>query len=64
MASAGLELPDDLEALRALALRQHEELDARDEKIEALGAEIQRLVEAVRLLRHQRFGHTSERVAP
>ena len=43
MASAGLELPDDLEALRALALRQHEELDARDEKIEALGAEIQRL---------------------
>jgi transposase len=64
MASVAIELPEDLEALRAFALRQHEEIDARDEKIEALGIEIQHLVEAVRLLRHQRFGRTSERVPP
>jgi len=72
---APIELPEDPGALRALALRQHDELD---EKSRALGAQQQRvdeqaqqlagqaeqirqLEEYVRLLKHQRFGRSSER---
>jgi len=49
-----LELPEDPEALRALALRQHEQLDAQSEEIRVLR-------EYVRLLKHHRFGRTSEK---
>ena len=75
MQGAPIELPEDPGALRALALRQHDELD---EKSRALGAQQQRvdeqaqqlagqaeqirqLEEYVRLLKHQRFGRSSER---
>jgi hypothetical protein len=49
---AARELPDDVDALRALALRQQAELDAQ-------AAQIRQLEEFVRLLRHQRFGSPS-----
>ena len=83
MGDVAIELPDDVESLRTLALRQVQELDQRDAQLDARmheleaktheldareiqiqkqAAEIQRLLEAVRLLRHQRFGRTSERV--
>ena len=76
MGDVAIELPDDVESLRALALHQHQELHQRDAQLEAKtheldaraiqiqeqSVEIQRLLEAVRLLRHQRFGRTSERV--
>ena len=63
MTSAAHELPADLEALRALALHQQHEIDTRDEKIDALGDEIRQLREYVRLLRHQRFGRSSEQTS-
>jgi transposase len=53
---------------RALETKEHtleaktRELEARDALVEEQSLEIQRLIEAVRLLRHQRFGRTSERV--
>jgi transposase len=66
--SAPIELPEDLESLRALVLRQHAELT---EKSSLLGAHQQQLAEQaeqircleeyVRLLKHQRFGRSSER---
>jgi hypothetical protein len=49
-----IELPDDPEELRALALRQHEQLDAQSEEIRVLR-------EYVRLLKYHRFGHSSEK---
>ena len=55
------ELPEDLDALRALALQQQQALGARDEQIDALAAEVRQLREYLRLLKHQRFGRTSER---
>jgi transposase len=51
------ELPEDVDALRALALQQQT-------KIDALGAQIRQLEEYVRLLKHQRFGRTSEKADP
>lgn len=65
--SAARELPDDVDALRALVLRQRAELAAqgdvlaeKSERIDALGAQIRQLEEYVRLLKHHRFGRTSE----
>lgn len=48
------ELPDDVEGLRALVIRSQAELAEKEEQI-------RQLEEYVRLLRHQRFGRTSER---
>lgn len=61
MTSIARELPEDAEALRAHALQLHHELGARDEKIESQAAQIRQLREYVRLLKHQRFGRTSEK---
>jgi transposase len=62
-----IELPDDLEALRELALRQQEQIDAQlhqlDEKgslVDALSEELRTLREYIRLLKHHRFGRKSE----
>lgn len=55
MPIASIELPHDLESLRALALRQQAQLQARD-------AQILLLEEYLRLLKHYRFGRTSEQV--
>jgi transposase len=63
-----IELPDDPEALRELALRQHEQIRAHlhqlDEKsslVDAQAEEIRVLREYIRLLKHHRFGRTSEK---
>lgn len=53
-------LPDSLEELRELALRQHSELHGQSQRIEAQTEEIRVLREYIRLLRHQRFGRKSE----
>ncbi len=63
MSSPSIDLPSDLDSLRDLALRQHGEIAARDEKISAQDAEIRHLIECLRLLRHQRFGSKSEKHA-
>ncbi len=67
MSTAPIELPGDLEALRDYALRQHERLDTQshqlDEKaslIDAQSDELRILREHIRLLKHHRFGRTSE----
>jgi transposase len=64
---APIELPDDPEALRELALRQrhelHEKSELLDEKeslVDALSDELRTLREYIRLLKHQRFGRKSE----
>jgi transposase len=66
--SAPIELPEDPEALRALALRQHAELaekssalDAHQQQLAEQAEQIRWLEEYVRLLKHQRFGRSSER---
>jgi transposase len=61
--SAARELPEDVDALRALALQQQTELDAKSERIDAQAAQIRQLEEFVRLLRHHRFGRTSEQTS-
>lgn len=63
MSSPSINLPSDLDSLRDLALRQHNEIEARDEKISAQNAEIRHLLERLRLLRHQHFGSKSEKHA-
>ena len=67
MSIASFELPDDPEALRELALRQREQINAQlhrlDEKaslIDAQAEELRTLREYIRLLKHQRFGRKSE----
>jgi len=50
----GVTLPEDLDSLRTLAVRQHQELEAQAEQIRWLE-------EYVRLLKHQRFGRRSEK---
>jgi transposase len=62
-----IDLPDDPEALRDLALRQqhelHEKSELLDEKeslVDALSDELRTLREYIRLLKHQRFGQKSE----
>jgi transposase len=57
---APIELPDDLAALRELALRQHEELATKASQLDAQADELRVLREYIRLLKHQRFGRTSE----
>ncbi len=70
MTSAARDLPDDVDALRALALQQQTELDAQSDtlaerarRIDEQAAQIRQLEEYVRLLRHQRFGRTSEQTS-
>jgi transposase len=72
------ELPNSVEALRALVLRRGTELlernaqieardtqiQERDAELEARDAEIAQLREYLRLLRHQRFGPKSEKGHP
>lgn len=69
MGEAAASLPDSVAALRGTVRVLEAELEAKTRELEARevtvqeqSIEIQRLVEAVRLLRHQRFGRTSERV--
>jgi transposase len=57
---APIELPNDPEALRALALRQHAQLDEKESLVDALSDELRTLREYIRLLKHQRFGRKSE----
>jgi transposase len=57
---ASIELPDDPEALRELALRQHAQLDEKESLVDALSDELRTLREYIRLLKHQRFGRKSE----
>lgn len=54
MSSPPIEIPEDPESMRALLLRQHAELAEKSEQIRCLE-------EYVRLLKHQRFGRSSER---
>jgi len=63
MSASSSELPHDAAALRELALRQQRELEASAEKLEARDEELRVLREYVRLLKHHRFGRTSERRA-
>jgi transposase len=53
-------LPDDLAALRALALRQHQEIAAKTSLLDAQAEELRVLREYIRLLKHHRFGRSSE----
>ena len=57
---APIELPDDLATLRALALRQQAELGEKASLIDAQADELRILREYIRLLKHHRFGRTSE----
>jgi transposase len=57
---APIELPDDPDALRALALRQHAEIEVSASRIDAMADELRILREYIRLLKHHRFGRTSE----
>ena len=59
--SAPIDLPEDLESLRALVLRQHASLDANEQQLAEQAELIRCLEEYVRLLKHQRFGRSSER---
>ena len=65
-----VDLPDDPEALRELALRQqeqiHEQRHQLDEKVSLIDAqaeELRTLREYIRLLKHQRFGRKSEQAS-
>ena len=67
MSIDSIDLPDDPEVLRELALRQQEQIHAQlhqlDEKaslIDAQAEELRTLREYIRLLKHQRFGRKSE----
>ena len=67
MSIDSIDLPDDFEALRELAVRQQEQIDAQlhqlDEKaslIDAQADELRTLREYIRLFKHQRFGRKSE----
>lgn len=55
------DLPDRVEDLRALLLLQQSERAELNAKIDEYKAENERLAEAVRLLKSQRFGRSSER---
>lgn len=58
--SAEIELTTDIEALRALALRQARVIEQQREEHEA---EVERLIEIVRLLKRKHFGKSSERTS-
>ena len=64
MTSTARALPDEIDALRAFALQQQREIETHRERIDAQAAEIQQLREYVRLLKHHRFGRTSEQADP
>jgi transposase len=59
-----VELPEDVESLRHLALTQRTEIAQRDTLIAQRDAEIAQLAAYVRLLKHQRFGTRSEKLDP
>ena len=61
MPTALSELPNDPEALRAHAIRQHAQLEEQSSRIEAQKDELRILREYIRLLKHHRFGRTSEK---
>ena len=56
-------LPDDIEELKLLVLRQREELAAHRDVIDARDRELERLQEQLALLRAKRFGRSSEKYA-
>ncbi len=58
------ELPDSIEELRALVLRQQEKQQQHETEISERDEEITQLREYIRLLRSQRFGPRSERTVP
>ena len=60
MSIAAIELPDDPEALRELALRQQQQLDEKESLVDAQADELRILREYIRLLKHHRFGRSSE----
>ena len=74
--STAAALPEDLESLRTLVLRQQREIDEKQEQLAALSQEHAAIVqerealaqrvrffeEYVRLLKHHRFGRTSEQL--
>ncbi len=61
MSTAPIELPGDLETLRDYALRQHAQLAEKSSLIDAQADELRILREHIRLLKHHRFGRTSEK---
>lgn len=58
------ELPEDVDALRAFVLEQQREIETHRERIELQATQIRQLEEYVRLLKHHRFGRTSEQADP
>lgn len=54
-------LPDDIEGLKRLVLRQREELAAHRDVIDARDRELEHLQEQLALLRAKRFGRSSEK---
>jgi transposase len=71
MSTTPADLPDSIEELRALVLLQQTEVEKHAgesqvlrETLDEYKAENERLAEAIRLLKHQRFGRSSERSDP
>ena len=54
-------LPEDIDSLRTLALRQQVQLEAQQTHLEARDDELRILREYVRILEHYRFGRKSEK---
>ena len=63
MSNASQPLPEDLDSLRVLALKQHEVIGEQERVIAARNAEIRQLAEYVRLLKQKHFGRASEKAA-
>jgi transposase len=61
MADAALELPNDIESLQQLVLEQQAKLEENVVKLEENARHIELLEEFVRLLKHKRFGRSSEK---
>ncbi len=68
MSPTAADLPEDVETLRALVIEQQAALHTQGQRVEAQAEQlaeqeeqIRQLEEYVRLLKHQRFGRTSER---
>ena len=61
MANASVELPHDIEGLRKLVVEQHAKLEENVAKLEENAKYIELLEEFVRLLKHKRFGRSSEK---
>lgn len=58
---SSIELPDNPDALRALAVEQQAELEKQGSLLQAQSAELKLLHEYIRLLKHYRFGRSSEK---